>query len=92
MDVPRVSAKTGVGVDDSAASDCRTHSAPEGDRDALCRRLIIDSWFTTIILGCVTGACRAASPKKDDKIHIKSTKGTLIVTSIGCANQLRPIS
>ena len=83
MDAPRVSAKTGVGVDDLLQAIVERIPAPEGDRDAPLQALIIDSWFDNYLGVVSLVRVRQGTLKKDDKIHIKSTKGTHIVTSIG---------
>ena len=54
-DAPRVSAKTGLGVDDLLKALVERIPAPEGDRDAPLQALIIDSWFDNY-LGVVSGA------------------------------------
>ncbi|RYZ92441.1 MAG: GTP-binding protein, partial [Moraxellaceae bacterium] len=44
-DAPRVSAKSGLGIDELLATLVERIPAPTGDRDAPLQALIIDSWF-----------------------------------------------
>lgn len=83
MDAPRVSAKTGVGVEDLLQALVERIPAPEGDRDAPLQALIIDSWFDNYLGVVSLVRVRQGTIKKDDKIYIKSTKTPHIVTSIG---------
>ena len=83
MDAPRVSAKTGVGVDDLLQAIVEKIPAPTGDRDAPLQALIIDSWFDNYLGVVSLVRVRQGTLKKDDKIYIKSTKMSHPVTSIG---------
>lgn len=69
----RVSAKTGLGVDDLLEQLVETIPAPKGDRNAPLKALIIDSWFDNY-LGVVS-LVRVIDGvlKKGEKILVKST-------------------
>ena len=83
MEAPRVSAKTGVGVDDLLQAIVEKIPAPVGDRNAPLQALIIDSWFDNYLGVVSLVRVRQGTLKKDDKIYIKSTKMSHPVTSIG---------
>ncbi len=83
IDAPRVSAKTGVGVEALLQAIVARIPAPTGDRDAPLQALIIDSWFDNYLGVVSLVRVRQGTLKKDDKIFIKSTKMTHPVTSIG---------
>jgi GTP-binding protein LepA len=69
----RVSAKTGLGVDELLEQLVHTIPAPKGDRDGPLKALIIDSWFDNY-LGVVS-LVRVIDGvlKKNDKILVKTT-------------------
>jgi len=79
----RVSAKTGLGVDELLEQLVHTIPAPDGDRDAPLKALIIDSWFDNY-LGVVS-LVRVIDGvlKKNDKILVKSTGKEHGADSIG---------
>ncbi|WP_296239133.1 translation elongation factor 4 [Psychrobacter sp. UBA5136] len=83
VDAPRVSAKSGLGVDKLLEALVEFIPAPTGDRDGPLQALIIDSWFDSY-LGVVSlvRVCEG-TVKKGDKIYIKSTKEAHLVSSIG---------
>ena len=83
IDAPRVSAKTGVGVEALLQAIVARIPAPTGDRDAPLQALIIDSWFDNYLGVVSLVRVRQGTLKKDDKIFMKSTKMTHPVTSIG---------
>ncbi len=83
IDAPRVSAKTGVGVDELLQAIIERIPAPTGDRDAPLQALIIDSWFDNYLGVVSLVRVYQGTLKKDDKIFIKSTKASHPVTSIG---------
>ncbi|MBV1920727.1 MAG: translation elongation factor 4 [Pseudomonadales bacterium] len=69
----RVSAKTGLGVDELLEQLVHTIPAPKGDRDGPLKALIIDSWFDNY-LGVVS-LVRVIDGvlNKNDKILVKTT-------------------
>lgn len=83
VDAPRVSAKTGLGVEDLLATLCDKIPAPKGDRDAPLQALIIDSWFDNYLGVVSLVRVREGEVKTGDKILIKSTGESHLVTSIG---------
>lgn len=83
VDAPRVSAKSGLGVDELLETLVAVIPAPTGDRDAPLQALIIDSWFDNYLGVVSLVRVRQGSVKKGDKIFIKSTKEPHLVSSIG---------
>jgi len=82
-DAPRVSAKTGLGVDDLLKALVERIPAPEGDRDAPLQALIIDSWFDNYLGVVSLVRVRHGRIKKGDRMLVKSTGATHPVTSVG---------
>ena len=82
-DAPRVSAKTGLGIDVLLPVLVEKIPAPTGDRDAPLQALIIDSWFDNYLGVVSLVRVREGQVKTGDKIYIKSTGEHHLVTSIG---------
>lgn len=82
-DAPRVSAKTGLGVDDLLKALVERIPAPTGDRDAPLQALIIDSWFDNYLGVVSLVRVRHGRIKKGDRMLVKSTGATHPVTSVG---------
>ncbi len=85
-DAPRVSAKTGIGIEELLQTLIERIPAPVGDRTAPLQALIIDSWFDNYLGVVSLVRVRHGSVKKGDKIYMKSTKSTHPVTSVGVFN------
>ena len=83
MDAPRVSAKSGLGVDELLQTLVERIPAPTGDRDAPLQALIIDSWFDNYLGVVSLVRVRQGTLRKNDKIYIKSTKESHPVSSTG---------
>lgn len=83
IDAPRVSAKTGLGIDELLQAIVEKIPAPTGDRDAPLQALIIDSWFDNYLGVVSLVRVRQGTLRKNDKIYIKSTKMSYPVSSIG---------
>lgn len=83
LEAPRVSAKSGLGVDALLRTLIETIPAPQGDRDAPLQALIIDSWFDNYMGVVSLVRVRHGQIKKGDKLLIKSTGESHIVSSIG---------
>ena len=83
VDAPRVSAKSGLGVDKLLEALVEFIPAPTGDREAPLQALIIDSWFDSYLGVVSLVRVRQGTVKKGDKIYIKSTKEAHPVSSIG---------
>jgi len=79
----RVSAKTGVGIDELLQILVETIPPPKGDRAAPLQALIIDSWFDNY--QGVVSLVRVMNGRvvKGDKILIKSTGQTFQADSVG---------
>lgn len=82
-DAPKVSAKTGLGIDELLQVLVEKIPAPTGDRDAPLQALIIDSWFDNYLGVVSLVRVREGQVKTGDKIYIKSTGEHHLVTSIG---------
>ena len=83
IDAPRVSAKSGLGVDKLLEALVEFIPAPTGDREAPLQALIIDSWFDSYLGVVSLVRVREGTVKKGDKIYIKSTGDAHPVSSIG---------
>ena len=83
VDAPRVSAKSGLGVDKLLEALVEFIPAPTGDREAPLQALIIDSWFDSYLGVVSLVRVRQGTVKKGDKIYIKSTGDAHPVSSIG---------
>jgi len=68
-----VSAKTGLGIEDSLEYLIEHIPAPEGDRDAPLQALIIDSWFDNYLGVVSLVRVKHGQLKKRDKFVVKST-------------------
>lgn len=82
-DAIRVSAKSGVGVDDVLEAIVSRIPPPEGDAESPLQALIIDSWFDSYLgvvslVRIVNGAIR-----KGDKMRIMSTGRSYEVDQVG---------
>ena len=83
VEAPRVSAKTGLGIDELLQVLVEKIPAPTGDRDAPLQALIIDSWFDNYLGVVSLVRVRQGQVKTGDKIFIKSTGEAHLVSSIG---------
>ncbi|MDP1540441.1 MAG: translation elongation factor 4 [Moraxellaceae bacterium] len=86
LDAPQCSAKTGLGVVGVLEAMIEKIPAPVGDRDAPLQALIIDSWFDNYLGVVSLVRVKNGRVKKGDKILVKSTGQTHIVTSVGVFN------
>ena len=82
-DATRVSAKTGIGIEDLLENIVRLVPAPAGDKDAPLQALIIDSWFDNYLgvvslVRVVNGRLR-----KKQKIRIMSAGRDHLVDHVG---------
>ncbi|WP_201568469.1 translation elongation factor 4 [Psychrobacter sp. JCM 18900] len=83
VDAPRVSAKSGLGVDKLLEALVEFIPAPTGDREAPLQALIIDSWFDNYLGVVSLVRVREGTIRKGDKLYIKSTQEAHLVGSIG---------
>ncbi len=60
--------------------------APQGDRDAPLQALIIDSWFDNYLGVVSLVRIKQGRVRKGDKMLMKSTGQTHIITSVGIFN------
>ncbi len=82
-DAPRVSAKTGLGIDELLVALVERIPAPVGDRDAPLQALIIDSWFDNYLGVVSLVRVKQGRIKKGDKMLVKSTGISHPVSSVG---------
>lgn len=83
QDAVRVSAKTGMGVQDLVEELIRRVPPPTGDRSAPLQALIIDSWFDNFVgvISLVRVVQGTITPKQ--KIMVMSTQRTFQVEKVG---------
>jgi len=79
----RVSAKTGLGVDDLLEDLVQKIPAPQGDRDAPLQALIIDSWFDNYLGVVSLVRIKQGTLKKRQKILVMSTGRNHLVDHVG---------
>ncbi|MDF1630178.1 MAG: translation elongation factor 4 [Alcanivoracaceae bacterium] len=82
-DACRVSAKTGVGIEDLLEQLVERIPAPKGDRESKFQALIIDSWFDNYLGVVSLVRVMDGRLKKGDKILVKSTGQTHVVDALG---------
>lgn len=83
QDAVRVSAKSGIGIEETLEEIVKLVPPPEGDRDGDLQALIIDSWFDNY-LGIVSLVrVKNGVLNKGEKILIKSTGRTHVVDRLG---------
>lgn len=83
IDAPRVSAKSGIGIEELLTHLVDNIPAPTGDPDAPLQALIIDSWFDNYLGVVSLVRIKNGVLKKNDKIYIKSTGLSHPVSSVG---------
>nr|WP_068859837.1 translation elongation factor 4 [Perlucidibaca aquatica] len=86
IDSPQCSAKTGLGVVDVLEALIQRIPAPVGDRSAPLQALIIDSWFDNYLGVVSLVRVKHGRVKKGDKILVKSTGQSHLVSSVGVFN------
>ncbi|RZU44896.1 GTP-binding protein LepA [Fluviicoccus keumensis] len=79
----RVSAKTGLGVEDLLEDLIARIPAPVGEREAPLQALIIDSWFDNYLGVVSLVRVKHGRIRKGDKVLVKSTGQSHPVTSVG---------
>jgi len=85
----RISAKTGLGVDDLLEDLVKKIPAPTGDRDAPLQALIIDSWFDNYLGVVSLVRIMQGTLKKRQKILVMSTGRSHLVDHVGIFNPKR---
>ncbi len=86
IDSPQCSAKTGLGVVDVLEALIERIPPPVGDRNAPLQALIIDSWFDNYLGVVSLVRVKHGRVKKGDKILVKSTGQSHLVSSVGVFN------
>ena len=89
MDAMRVSAKTGVGIEDLLEELVAKIPAPAGDSNAPLQALIIDSWFDPYVGVISLIRVMAGVIKPKDKMKIFSTGRVFQVEKVGVFNPKR---
>lgn len=79
----RVSAKSGLGIDELLEELIAKIPAPEGDREAPLQALIIDSWFDNYLGVVSLVRVKNGRLKKGDKILVKTTGKAWIADNVG---------
>ena len=82
-DAPRVSAKTGLGVDELLEEIVKRIPPPQGDPDAPLQALIIDSWFDNYVGVVSLVRVKNGTLRKKDKILVMSTGRQHLVDHVG---------
>lgn len=82
-DACRVSAKTGLGIEDLLEQLVEKIPSPVGDRKANLQALIIDSWFDNYLGVVSLVRITNGTLKKGDKILVKSTGREHVVDGVG---------
>ncbi|WP_126457301.1 translation elongation factor 4 [Sulfuriflexus mobilis] len=82
-DAVRVSAKTGVGVEDCLEQLIARIPPPEGDPDAPLQALIIDSWFDNYLGVVSLVRVMHGSLRPKQKVRIMSTGRDFLVDKVG---------
>jgi len=86
IDSPQCSAKTGLGVVDVLEALIERIPPPVGDRNAPLQALIIDSWFDNYLGVVSLVRVKHGRVRKGDKILVKSTGQSHLVSSVGVFN------
>ena len=79
----RVSAKTGVGVDDLLEQIVAEVPPPEGDPEAALQALIIDSWFDSYVGVIILVRIKQGRIRPRQKMQVMSTKRNYLVDKVG---------
>ena len=85
-EAPTCSAKTGLGIEGVLETLVNVIPAPTGERDAPLQALIIDSWFDNYLGVVSLVRVKQGRVRKGDKMLVKSTGQTHIITSVGIFN------
>jgi GTP-binding protein LepA len=83
QDALRVSAKTGVGINELLESLVERIPPPQGDSDAPLQALIIDSWFDNYLGVVSLVRVKQGCLRKGQKVLVMSTGRTHLVDNVG---------
>jgi GTP-binding protein LepA len=87
-----ISAKTGLGIPDVLEAIVTRLPAPEGNRDAPLKAMLVDSWYDAYLGVVVLVRIIDGVLKKGDKIHMMNTGATYPVDRVGVFRpQMEPI-
>lgn len=82
-DAPRISAKTGLNVEEVLEAVVKKIPAPEGDSEAPLRALIFDSLYDSYKGVIIFFRVKEGTVKKGDKIKLMATKAVEEVVEVG---------
>lgn len=83
QDALRVSAKTGIGIEDLLEMLIEKIPSPEGDADAPLQALIIDSWFDSYLGVVSLVRVKHGTLRAGDKMQVMSTGKNHIIDKVG---------
>ncbi len=91
-DAVHISAKTGIGIPDVLEAIVTRLPAPEGDKDAPLKAMLVDSWYDAYLGVVVLVRVVDGFLKKGDKIRMMNTGATYPVDRVGVFRpQMEPI-
>ncbi|MBM1311161.1 elongation factor 4 [Sulfitobacter mediterraneus] len=79
----QVSAKTGIGIEDTLEAIVTKLPAPTGDRDAPLKAMLVDSWYDSYLGVIVLVRIMDGVLKKGERVRMLSTNSTHHVDRIG---------
>jgi GTP-binding protein LepA len=83
VDAPRVSAKTGVGIEDLLEALVKRIPPPQGDLNAPLQALIIDSWFDNYLGVVSLVRVKQGRIRRGQKVLVMSTGRSHLVDHVG---------
>ncbi|MGB1361558.1 MAG: translation elongation factor 4 [Alphaproteobacteria bacterium] len=78
-----ISAKTGIGIEDTLEAIVNELPAPTGEKDADLQALLVDSWYDAYLGVVILVRIKNGTLKKGDKIRMMSTGATYPVDRVG---------
>ncbi len=91
-DAVHISAKTGIGIPDVLEAIVTRLPAPEGDKDAPLKAMLVDSWYDAYLGVVVLVRVVDGHLRKGDKIRMMNTGATYPVDRVGVFRpQMEPI-
>lgn len=83
QDALEISAKTGIGIQDTLEAIVKNIPAPKGDENEKLQALLVDSWYDTYLGVVILVRVKNGTLKKGDKIRMLSTGFNYDVDRIG---------